>query len=70
MREREIITTSFDKGKLEDIGIYSGLTRDQVIIIREAVLALRSDAARECEISVSGVDGLGKAWALMVKARK
>ena len=59
------ITTMLDTTTAEVVEIYAGHTRDQIILIREAVHSLRTEAAREIKVTV-----LHKDFTLTVEARK
>lgn len=59
------IKTMTDATTASDVDIYAGHTRDQIILIREAVHSLRTEAAREIKVTVQHKD-----FTLTVDARK
>lgn len=59
------ILTTTDKDTVSLVEIYSGELRDAIIMVREAVHALRTEAAREIKLTIQR-----ERWSLTVEARK
>ena len=65
MSEARTITTFVDADKCAVLEIEYSRVRDQLILIRDAVHAIRTDAVREIKVSVQNKD-----WSITIEARK
>ncbi len=63
--QRHIMQTFVGTETVAPVEIWSGSVRDQLILIRDAVHALRTQAASEIELSVQV-----KEWTMTVKVRR
>ena len=60
-----MIQTYVDAEKIVSLEMYGGAVRDQLILIRDAVHAIRTGAVQEVRVHVQGKD-----WSLTIEARK
>ena len=63
--EERTITTFVDADKCAVLDIEYARVRDQLILIRDAVHAIRTDAVREIKVHITNKD-----WSIMIEARK